>query len=224
MRVRDPIACSICRNKHTFRTSHSKEPFREEKMPAAMPGHGLRGQALGEGKSPSSRQMAYVLTLRARPGRIGEAAVQHLCVGPGWQQPREDRRSDTPLTQTILCQRESISTPRTSGQSTTRSAPPPPPPPSPPYHREILSHNHLSDCSGGILPSHPRMCFTRALAYLRLPPTWLNNLCNALQVIDPEAKFYAGDPRFQRDRRRERDPKRTNHFKKLRVDPQEVYE
>lgn len=48
--------------------------------------------------------------------------------------------------------------------------------------------------------------------------------CIISQVIEPEAKFYAGDPRYQRDRRRERDPKRTNHFKKLRVDPQEVYE
>ena len=44
------------------------------------------------------------------------------------------------------------------------------------------------------------------------------------KVIDPNAKFFVGDPRLLRDRRNERDPKRTNYYKKLRADSQEVYE
>ena len=55
-------------------------------------------------------------------------------------------------------------------------------------------------------------------------PTILLNPFVTSQVIDPESKFFAGDPRLQRDRRRERDPKRTNHYKKIRCDPQEVWE
>ncbi len=44
------------------------------------------------------------------------------------------------------------------------------------------------------------------------------------KVIDPKAKFYVGDPRLQRDRTRERDPRRTVHFKNIGADPQEVFE
>ena len=44
------------------------------------------------------------------------------------------------------------------------------------------------------------------------------------KVIDPSAKFYVGDPRLQRDRSRETDPRRTVFFQKNRADPQEVFE
>ncbi|EKX48375.1 hypothetical protein GUITHDRAFT_162477 [Guillardia theta CCMP2712] len=44
------------------------------------------------------------------------------------------------------------------------------------------------------------------------------------KVIDPEAKFYSGDPRLHRDRREERDPKRTMLFQKLRSNSQEVFD
>ena len=44
------------------------------------------------------------------------------------------------------------------------------------------------------------------------------------KVIDPQAKFYVGDPRLQRDRTREVDPRRTVLFKRTGKDPQEVFE
>ncbi len=44
------------------------------------------------------------------------------------------------------------------------------------------------------------------------------------KVIDPNAKFYVGDPRLQRDRSRENDPRKTVYFKKIRADPQEIFE
>jgi hypothetical protein len=44
------------------------------------------------------------------------------------------------------------------------------------------------------------------------------------KVIKPESKFYSGDARFLRDRRMERDPKRTTKFKLMRADGQEFNE
>ena len=40
------------------------------------------------------------------------------------------------------------------------------------------------------------------------------------KVINPEARFYSGDARYQRDRRAERDPRRTTKFKTTRADGQ----
>ena len=44
------------------------------------------------------------------------------------------------------------------------------------------------------------------------------------KVINPESRFYSGDARLQRDRRAERDPKRTTKFKSMRADGQEFNE
>jgi hypothetical protein len=44
------------------------------------------------------------------------------------------------------------------------------------------------------------------------------------KVIKPESRFYSGDARYQRDRRDERDPRRTTKFKLMRADGQEYNE
>lgn len=44
------------------------------------------------------------------------------------------------------------------------------------------------------------------------------------KVINSDAKYYVGDPRMQRARHHERDPRRTKHFKKQRADMQEVFD
>ena len=57
---------------------------------------------------------------------------------------------------------------------------------------------------------------------MQLPPADLR--AKYYKVINPQARFYSGDARFQRDRRAERDPRRTSKFKLMRADGQEYNE
>ena len=57
---------------------------------------------------------------------------------------------------------------------------------------------------------------------MQLPPADLR--AKYYKVINPEAKFFSGDARYQRDRRMEKDPRRTTKYKLMHADGQSVNE